>query len=91
MALEDLSNGNLAPIGHQLVQCHMVFDIKMKDFTQKARLAAGGHMTKSPSFITYSRLVSMETVRIALMIATINDLQLKFGNILYFLCLGTCN
>ena len=49
----------------------MVFDIKMEDFIQKARLVAGGHMTKSPATITYASIVSRETVRIAMMVATL--------------------
>ena len=32
VAFEVLPDGKSAPIGHQFVQCHMVFDIKMEDF-----------------------------------------------------------
>ena len=39
-------------------------------------------MTEAPSTITYASVVSRETVRIALMIATINDLEIKLGTIL---------
>ena len=60
----------------------MVFDIKMKDFRKKARLVTGGNMTKAPATITYASVVSRETVRIALMIATLNDHEIKSGNIL---------
>ena len=54
----------------------------MKDFGQKARLVAGFHMTKAPSTIIYATIVSRATVRIALMIAILNDLEVKLGNIL---------
>ena len=47
VAFEVLSDGKLVPVGHQFVQCHMVFDVKMEDFRCKARLVAGGHMTKA--------------------------------------------
>ena len=60
----------------------MVFDIKMEDIRQKARLVAGRQMTKAPATITYTSIVSRETVRIAWMIATLNDLEVKLGNIL---------
>ena len=60
----------------------MVFDIKMEDFRQKARLVAGGHITEAPATITYATAVSIETVRIALMITTLNDLVVKLGDIL---------
>ena len=43
----------------------MVFDIKMEDFRQKARLVAGGHMTEAPATIMYASVVSRETVRVA--------------------------
>ena len=39
-------------------------------------------MTKSPATITDASIVSRETVRIALMIATLIDLEVKSGNIL---------
>ena len=60
----------------------IVFYIKMEDFGQKARLVAGGHMTEALATITYASVVSRETVRKALMIAALNDLEVKFGNTL---------
>ena len=60
----------------------MVFNIKIKDFRHKARLVAGGHMTEALATITYASVVSRKTVRIVLMIATLNDLEVKLGNIL---------
>ena len=60
----------------------MVFDIKVEDFRCKARLVAGGHMTEALTTIMYARVVSRETVRIAVMIAALNDLEVKLGNIL---------
>ena len=60
----------------------MVFNIKIEDFIQKARLLAGDHMTKTPTTIMYASKVSIETVRIALMIAALNDFKIKSGNIL---------
>ena len=37
--------------GYKEITVHMVFDIKM-DFTRKARLVAGGHMTDVPPSVT---------------------------------------
>jgi hypothetical protein len=51
------------------------------DFTRKARLVAGGHMTDTPSAITYSSVVSRDSVRIALMIAALNDLDILAADI----------
>ena len=39
-------------------------------------------MTDAPATIMYASVVSRETDRIALMIATLNDLEVKLGNIL---------
>jgi hypothetical protein len=60
----------------------MIFDVKMEDFRQKARLVAGGHRTKAPATITYASVVSRETVHLALTIASLNDLEVKLGDVL---------
>jgi hypothetical protein len=36
-----LPDGTKAPIGYQRMNCHMVFDVKMKDFRRKANLSPG--------------------------------------------------
>ena len=82
MAFEVLPDEKSVPICHQFVQCHMVLIIKMKDFRHEARLVAGGHMSKAPATIMHASIVSRETVRITLIIATLNDLEVKLGDIL---------
>ena len=47
----------------------------------KSQTFGKGHMTDEPATITYASVLSRETVRIALMIVTINDLEVKSGNI----------
>ena len=69
VAFKILLDGQSAPIGHQKIPCHLIFDIKMEDFHCKARLDAGGHLTESPATITYASIVSCETVCIALLMA----------------------
>ena len=39
-------------------------------------------MTEAPATITYASIVSRVTVRIALMIAALNDPEVKSGNIM---------
>jgi hypothetical protein len=51
------------------------------DFSRKARLVAGGHMTKAPASITYSSVVSRESVRIAFLVAALNGLELTMAYI----------
>ncbi len=82
IAFNILLDGGSAPIGYQKIPCHMIFDVKMEDFRLKARLVAGGHLTKSLATITYASVVSHETVRLALTFASLNDLEVKVGNVL---------
>jgi hypothetical protein len=77
-----LPDGGSVPIGYQKIPCHMVFDVKMEDFRQKARLVAGGHLTKALATITYASVVSRETVHQALTFVTLNDLEVKVGDVL---------
>ena len=61
--------------GFQEIKCHIIFDVKM-DFSRKARFVAGGHMTETPLSLTYSSVVSQESVKIAFLIAALNDLDI---------------
>ena len=66
------------PIGYQQIRCHIVFDVKMgENFRRKARFVAGGHLTETPASLTYSSVVSRDSVRIALLIAALNDLNIS--------------
>ena len=89
VAFERWDNGTLEEarsgkklVGYQEIGCHMIFDIKMDgEFTRKARLVAGGHTTTTPSSVTYSSVVSRESVRIAFLIAALNDLDVFAADI----------
>jgi hypothetical protein len=63
------------PIGYKWIRCHMIFDVKM-DFTRKAHFVAGGHMMNPPDSITYSSIVSRDSVRIAFLLAVLNDVNI---------------
>jgi hypothetical protein len=68
--------GNMVPIGFKKIDCHMIFDVKLgENYRRKARLVAGGHKTEAPASITYSSVVSRDSVRIAMLIAALNDLD----------------
>ena len=62
--------------GFQEIKCHIIFDVKM-DFTRKARFVAGGHTTETPVALTYSSVVSRDSVRLAFLIAALNDLEVS--------------
>jgi len=57
-----------------------VRDVKM-DFTRKAQYVTGGHWMDPPKAITYSSIVSRESVRIALLMAGLNDLEVRLTDI----------
>jgi hypothetical protein len=82
VAFQCLDNGDKAPLDYKWIKCHMIFDIKIEDFRRKARMVAGGHMTGAPTVMTNASVVSRETVRIALTIAALNDLEVKAADIL---------
>ena len=72
---EEMEGGKIKP-GYKFCSTHMVFDIKMDGkFTRKARLVADGHKTDAPASITYSSVVSRDSVRICLMAASLNGLN----------------
>ncbi len=43
---------------------------------------AGGHLTQAPATIIYVSVVSRETVCLALTFASLNDLEVKVGDVL---------
>ncbi len=58
------------PPNYQKFDCHIIFDIKMgENFRRKARMVAGGHKTSTPAALTYSSVVTRDSVRISLTIA----------------------
>ena len=68
------------PVGYTEITCHLIFDVKM-DPTRKARYVVGGHLNDPPSSLTYASVVSHKTVRIAFLIAALNDLRILAGDI----------
>jgi hypothetical protein len=59
----------------------MIFDIKMEYFCHKARFVAGGHTTDTPHTMTYASVVSRLSVRVELILAALNDLDVKMADI----------
>ena len=71
-------NENKIPPGYQKIKHHIIFKIKLSEnFRQKARFVAGGHVTETPASLTYSTVVSQNSVRIILMIAALNGLEIS--------------
>ena len=69
-------------VGYQEIRCRIIFDIKMdRRFTRKACYVAGGHTTDPPSSITYSSLVSRDSIRILFTLAAFNGVEIKVADI----------
>jgi hypothetical protein len=64
VAFRFLDEGEQVPVGWQWIPFHMIFDVKV-DFTRKAWFVPGGHWTDAPSQITYSSVVTRDSVHIA--------------------------
>jgi hypothetical protein len=66
---------------HKLINCHMVFDIKLGNLACKAWFAAGGHQTDPPKDMTYLSVVSRDSIRIAFLVTALNDLDVLTADI----------
>jgi hypothetical protein len=75
VAFKILEDGEQPPMGLQWIPFHMIFDVKC-DFTRKAKFVAGGHWTDAPTQPTYSSVVTKDSIRIAFLIAALNDLDI---------------
>ncbi len=80
VAFKFLEDGDHLPVGSKWIPFHMIFDIKC-DFTRKARFVAGGHWTEAPAQITYSSVVTRESVRIGFLIAALNGLDILAADV----------
>ena len=52
-----LKDGDLAPIDHKQINCHLIYNVKMEKFRCKAQLVSCVHMTDTPTCMTYSSVV----------------------------------
>ena len=75
-----LGEGEQPLPGHQFITTHFVFDIKM-DFTWKARFVANGSTMEVKPERTYTSVVCRDSVRIALLYAALNDLDISSGDV----------
>ena len=81
-ALEEHKGDPKCLIGFQEITGHLIFDVKLgENFRRKARFCADGHKTATPASMTYSSVVSRDSVRIALLMAALNGLNLRAADI----------
>ena len=74
-----LGDGEQPPPGHQFIHTHIAFDIKM-DFTRRARFVANGSTMEVKPERTYASVVSRDSIRISLLYAALNDLDILCGD-----------
>jgi hypothetical protein len=68
------------PQGYQRIPVHLVFDVK-EDLKRKARMVAGGHMTKPLKESVYSGVASLRSLRIVTFLSELNALPIMQGDI----------
>ena len=61
IAFKFLDDGSGLPIAFKQITCHLIFDVKF-DLTRKARYVGGGHLTKVSPSLSYSSVVSRDSV-----------------------------
>jgi hypothetical protein len=80
VAFKFLEEGEKVPVGSTWIPFHMIFDIKC-DLTRKAHFVAGGHWTQTPAQLTYCSVVTRDSIRIAFLIAALNDLEILSADV----------
>ena len=82
VAFKVVGENDTIPPGYQEMTMKIIFDVKLGEgFRRKARLVAGGHLVDTPPHLTFASVVSRETVRIALTVAALHDLEVKVSDI----------
>ena len=69
-----LEDGSRPPQAYTKITCHLIFEVKL-DLRRKARYVAGRHLMEPPSTMTYSSVVSRESIRIGFLVAALNGLD----------------
>ncbi len=81
VAFKVLEEGEKPPPGSKHIPYHIIFDVKF-DLTRKSRLVAGGHRNKDiPAYVTYSSVATRDSVRLAFLIAALNNLKIMSADI----------
>jgi hypothetical protein len=81
IAFKIMNGYEVIPPTYQDMRCRVIFDVKMEDFRRKARFVSGGHITDTHHDMTYGSAVLRESVRIALTLVALNDLDVKMAGI----------
>ena len=73
VAFKVLDKDDKPPVGSEYMKCHMVFSIKMEDFSRKAHLVAGGHKVTRCKHIFFLKKKSDQTEMVSSWLKGIKD------------------
>jgi hypothetical protein len=76
----EFKDNDVMPIGHQHIDCHMVFDVKIL-LTCKAWYVVGGHQTEPTKDITFVSVVSRDSIQIVFLVVALNDLNILSAHV----------
>ena len=76
---EDMGKGVPPPEGYQKIIVSIIYDVK-HDLRHRARMVAGGHLTPECND-SYSGVISLRTLRLAILIGELNGLDIMVGDI----------
>ena len=77
---KDMGVGYKPPPDYKKIRTHFVFDVKF-DLRRKARLVADGNLTGAPKDSTYSGVVSIRSIRMCLLLAELNQLEIMAADV----------
>ena len=75
------NDNDTVPIGYKKIPGRLIFDFKMLSLTRKVRYVVGAHKTDPPKESVYFCVVSRESVRLAFLVATLNDVDILAADI----------
>ena len=76
--LKNMGKGTVMPKEYQKIRVHFVYDAK-ESGRFKARLVAGGHLTDASLEDSYSGVVSIKSLRLAMIVGITNGLKIQCG------------
>jgi Reverse transcriptase (RNA-dependent DNA polymerase) len=79
-AFDFQEKGGPKPVGYEAIQGHTIFDVK-PDLTRKARFVAQGNRTELTVELTYASVASRDSVRIAFLLAALNDMSVLCADV----------
>ena len=64
-------------VAYEEITGNFIFDVKLSEnFRIKARFVSAGHLFETPASITYSTVVSRDSIRILLLVSALNNLRI---------------